>query len=142
VGLIARQLEAAGIPTTSVSAARDITLAVRPPRAAFVDFPFGHTTGHVDHPHLSKAIVESALDLLSVTEGEVVRDLGHRWPDGDAWKDSEFMPEVDESTGESRMVDDRVERHETPQYQTKADEAAAVISHGDQECLVCAGIDF
>jgi len=40
------------------------------------------------------------------------------------------------------MVDDRVERFDTPQYQTKADEAAAVISHGDQECLVCAGIDF
>jgi len=142
VGLIARQLEAAGIPTTSVSSARDITCAVRPPRAAFVDFPLGHTTGHVGHPYLTKAIIESAFDLLSVTEGEVVRDLGHQWPDGDAWKDTDFLPELNEATGKTEMVDDRVERHATPQYQTKADEAAAVISHGDQECLVCAGIDY
>ena len=38
VGLIARNAEAAGIPTLSMGSALDIMQAVNPPRAAFLDF--------------------------------------------------------------------------------------------------------
>ena len=48
VGLIARAVEAAGIPTLSMTSAWSITASVNPPRAAFVDYPLGHTTGQ---PH-------------------------------------------------------------------------------------------
>jgi len=45
VGLIARVVEESGIPTISVSSARDITELVKPPRSVFVNFPLGHETG-------------------------------------------------------------------------------------------------
>lgn len=142
VGLIARELEAAGIPTTSVATTRDITRAVRPPRAAFVDFPTGNTTGKVGQPQLTRSIVTSALDLLSITEGEVIRDLDHRWSDNDDWKDEVFRPKADKSGGGAKMIDDRVERFTTPQYQTDDDARAAIASHDGEDCLVCVGIDF
>ena len=47
----------------------------------------------------------------------------------------------DSSEQSSEYEDDRVARHDTPQYQTEADEAAAEHSHDGEECLVCAGID-
>ena len=61
VGLIARQLEAAGIPTVSLTSARDITAAANPPRAVFVDYPLGHTSGRVDDHALNRQIVTELL---------------------------------------------------------------------------------
>lgn len=111
------------------------------PRSVFVDFPHGHTTGRVEDPALTRAIVTSALDLLpDDTPGQLV-DLPHRWADDDAWKNSVFLPQ-DDGTGEKKMLDDRTVRHETPQYQLDTDADAAASSHEAQECLVCAGIDF
>lgn len=142
VGLISRALEAAGIATTSVSTTRDITAAARPPRAVFVDFPNGNTTGKVNQPELTRSILESAFAQLSVTDGEVLVDLDHVWADDDAWKDTVFRREAKTASGEVKVIDDRVERFDTPQYQTDADENVAAETHTDQDCLVCIGIDF
>jgi len=68
VGLIARQLEAAGIATVSLTSARDITASANPPRAVFVDFPLGHTAGGVGQRELNRAIVSAALNTLTQTE--------------------------------------------------------------------------
>ncbi len=141
MGLIARALEAAGIPTTSVSAARDITVAARVPRAVYVDFPHGHTTGKVGDPALSRSIVESALSLLADTEPEQLLDLPHQWAETDDWKDTVYLAQRTGS-GEKKMVDDRSPRVETPQYQLDTDADAAAASHEELDCLVCAGIDF
>ena len=43
--LIARHLEAHGIPTLCLGSAFDILEAGKPPRAAFVDYPLGHSAG-------------------------------------------------------------------------------------------------
>lgn len=127
--------------TTSLSAARDITAAARPPRAAFVDFPHGHTSGRLEDPTLSEQLVRSALALTSGTD-ETLVDLPHRWADTDAWKNEVFAPKVTEPGAEPEMVDDRQERHDSPQYQEAADAEAAEASHAGQDCLVCAGIDI
>jgi len=142
VGLISRALEAAGIATTSVSTCRDITAAARPPRAVFVDFPNGNTTGKVGQPELTRSIITSAFDLLSEAASEVLVDLDHTWAENDSWKDRVFLPEPTGSSGEMKMLDDRVERFETPQYQTVDDAAAADTSHANKDCLVCIGIDI
>jgi hypothetical protein len=42
VGLIQRVIEAAGIPTISVTLSRGISQKVKPPRAVFTGFPLGH----------------------------------------------------------------------------------------------------
>ena len=124
-----------------MSAARDITVAARVPRAVFVDFPHGHTTGRLGDPGLTVDIVRSALGLLASAEPEQVVDLGYHWADDDSWKDSVYLARVDES-GDVRMRDDRSPRVDTPQYQLDTDADAAAASHAGEECLVCAGIDF
>ena len=142
MGLIARQLEAAGIPTTSLSSARDITAAANPPRAAFVDYPLGHTSGRVAEPELNRTIVAAALGLLDeVTEAGTIVDLPHTWADTDDWKDG-VMRVTTSASGEKSTEDDRVARLDTPVYQAPSDEAAAASTHAGESCLVCAGIDY
>jgi hypothetical protein len=142
VGLVARALEAAGVVTTSVSAARDITSAARMPRAVFVDFPLGHTTGRVGEPGLSIGIVRAALELVESDDPEQLVDLPHRWDSTDDWKDVVFRPVDDPETGEERYLDERTERSASHRYQSAADESAAAESHRGLSCAVCAGIDY
>ncbi len=141
VGLIARQLEAAGIPTVSLTSARDITAAANPPRAVFLDFPLGHTSGRVGQPELNRSIVRSALEALHLTEPGQIVDLPHVWADTDDWKDGVMRVQTS-SSGETSTEDDRVARHDTPQYQAEADADAAAATHEGETCEVCAGIDY
>lgn len=141
MGLIARQLEAAGIPTVSLTSARDITAAANPPRAVFLDYPLGHTSGRVGEPELNREIVTAALDALSLSEPGVIVDLPHVWADTDDWKDGVMQVRTSPS-GETSTEDDRVARHDTPQYQSEADATAAAAAHDGEDCLVCAGIDY
>jgi len=43
--VLARVLEANGLATTSISMVREHTEKLKPPRALFVPFPFGHAFG-------------------------------------------------------------------------------------------------
>lgn len=142
MGLIARQLETAGIPTVTLTSARDITQAVNPPRAVFLDYPLGHTAGRVREPELNRAIVAAALERLETADepGTIV-DLLYHWAETDDWKDG-VMRVTTSPSGEKSTVDDRVARHDTPQYQTEDDADAAAATHRDADCLVCAGIDY
>ncbi len=98
-----------------MSSCVDITRAVRPPRAAFLDFPLGHTTGKPRDAALQRAIVLSALEaLVSTAVPGTVTPLPYRWDDEEAWKQQAM-----------RGGDLRVERYETPQYQTEEDRRRA-----------------
>ena len=139
VGLIARQAEAAGIPTLSMSSARDITAAVRPPRAAFLDWPLGHTSGRPGQPDANEAVMRATLSAFeAITAPGTIVDLNVAWADDDGWKDRVLRPRIDKRT----TNDDRVGRSPTPQYQTEADAAAAADGHAGTDCVVCAGIDY
>lgn len=46
MGLIQRIVEAAGIPTISISLSLEISRKVRPPRALYPGFPLGHPLGY------------------------------------------------------------------------------------------------
>ncbi len=61
VGLIARVVEEAGIPTLCMTSALDITQSVKPPRAVFVNFPLGHQTGRPNDPGIQRQIVRDAM---------------------------------------------------------------------------------
>jgi hypothetical protein len=143
VGLIARQLEAAGISTVSLTSARDITRAVNPPRSVFLDYPLGHTAGRPHQPGLNKEIVASALAAFDqLTEPGSMVHLPHHWADTDDWKDRVMRPNPASDGGSGEMEDDRVGRHPDPQYQSDADAQAALLTHDGESCLVCAGIDY
>ncbi len=111
-------MEAEGFPTLSMTSAWSITAAVNPPRAAFTDFPLGHTCGPPGRPALQQAIAEDALALFeTLEEPGVIADLGYSW--AEEWKEEARRP-----------VDHRTPRLGTPQYQNREDERAAVRSCG------------
>jgi hypothetical protein len=126
VGLIARNTETAGIPTLSMGSALDITKAVNPPRAAFLDFPLGHTTGEPHQPELQRDIMLQALEgFTSLTEPGAIKMLPFRWSQGDEWKETA-----------SNDGDTRTERHDTPQYQLEEDRILAE-QNNPEVCEVC-----
>jgi hypothetical protein len=80
VGLIARVVEAAGIPTLCMTSARDITQSVNPPRAVFVNFPLGHQTGKPHQPDLQRIIVRDALHAFAtIDEPGTIVELPYVW---------------------------------------------------------------
>jgi len=88
VGLIARRVEEGGIPTISVSSARDVTELVKPPRSVFVNFPLGHTTGKPFDRELQMKIIKDAFDALkSIKTPGTIIDLPYQWEESDdSWE--------------------------------------------------------
>jgi D-proline reductase (dithiol) PrdB len=80
VGLVARVVEQTGIPTVTVSTARDLSLQVRPPRTVFVNHPMGNTFGRAGDAEGQRGILNRALQMLvtCTSAGELV-DLDSKW---------------------------------------------------------------
>ena len=93
MGLIAREIEAAGVPTISMTSAWDITAAIVPPRSVFVHYPLGHTTGRPNDPDGQRAIVRAALRAgYDASRGEIV-PLPFRWSGDPGWEERAYAPE-------------------------------------------------
>jgi hypothetical protein len=73
--VLARALETQGIATTSISMVREHTEKVKPPRALWVPFPFGHAFGRAGDPALQHRVLGAALALLSAAAGPVLADF-------------------------------------------------------------------
>lgn len=81
-------MEEAGISTTSVTSALDISQLVKPPRAAFLNFPLGHQTGKLLDQELQLNIVKDCLNLLrTATEPGKIAELPYRWAEDDSWEE-------------------------------------------------------
>ena len=77
-----RAIEQRGIPTVSITVARDVTEHSKPPRAVFVPFMMGHHFGVPFHQALQRLIITEALARL--TEAQASGDihaLPLRWAD-------------------------------------------------------------
>jgi hypothetical protein len=72
--VIARVLEEGGLATTSISLVREHTEMVKPPRALFVPFPFGHPLGKPDDAAGQHAVFRAALALFDAPAGPVLVD--------------------------------------------------------------------
>lgn len=82
MGLLARVIERGGIPTVSVTGAQDVTELIRPPRAAYLDYPLGYSLGRPGEAAEQRAIVREVLELAeSELEPGSIVGLGRRWPD-------------------------------------------------------------
>jgi hypothetical protein len=127
VGLIARNIEAAGIPTIAMSSALDITRAVNPPRAVFNDFPLGHTAGKPLDRRLQREIMIETLSAFATmqTPGSI-KMMPYEWSSDHSWKHA--------GAGEG---DNRAERTEVPAYQTEDDQTAAAEGKLADECIAC-----
>jgi hypothetical protein len=95
VGLFARAIEEAGIPTVMLSAALDITVSVKPPRAVFVNFPLGHQAGKPFDPEGQTRILLDALHVLeTATMPGTLVQLPYKWDDRDpldSWEEQEML---------------------------------------------------
>jgi len=82
VGLVQRVVEAAGIPTVSITQARAISERLRPPRALFLRWPFGHALGEPENVSQQRRVLWEMLKDLRERRRErrgEVRDLALRW---------------------------------------------------------------
>lgn len=123
VCLIARHLEAAGIPTFCMGSALDILQAGHPPRGAFVDFPLGHTVGPPFEPEQQYQIVRDGFQAFeSIETAGEIRTIDTAWPAGDDWK----VKAADGDGGDTRAPRDM-----TPRYQTDEDRQLAEANIGD-----------
>lgn len=80
MGLIARAIERAGIPTVSISITRDLTESVGVPRAVFVKWPLGHPLGERDNTLQQRTMIFDALKLLATASAPgIIEEPGYRW---------------------------------------------------------------
>jgi D-proline reductase (dithiol) PrdB len=79
VGLIQRAIEAGGIPTVSISILRDVTVKVRPPRALFLRWPFGHPLGEPGNLAQQFTVLYEAFQFLYTAKPGELRELPYRW---------------------------------------------------------------
>jgi D-proline reductase (dithiol) PrdB len=108
VGLIAREIEAAGVPTLAMTSAWDITAAVGTPRAAYVHHPLGHQTGAPGDRAGQRAIVRAALEAALGCQhlGQIV-PLPFHWTADPGWEERAYTPEHTASGPDGKPVRDR-----------------------------------
>jgi D-proline reductase (dithiol) PrdB len=94
VSLVARHLEASGIPTVVFGCARDIVEHCGVPRFVFSDFPLGTPCGKPFDPAMQRAIVAAGLGLLehATTPGTTL-ETPYEWSPDHSWKDRVFSTE-------------------------------------------------
>ena len=140
MGLIARSIEEAGIPTLTLTSALSITRSVNPPRAAFLDYPLGRTAGPPHAPAVQRRILLDALTgFETITEPGGFIELDHAWSGNDDWKEAVMRPQGARAGSEKpeAFEDDRTARLEVPQYQTEEDRRIAEAHGGASGCPTC-----
>jgi hypothetical protein len=87
VGLIQREIESRGLVTVSISIVREYSEKIKPPRALFLRWPFGHPLGEPGNQEQQAAVLGKALRALREIErpGTII-DVG--WP----WRRHRYPP--------------------------------------------------
>jgi len=77
-----------------MTSAYDITQAVNPPRAVFLNYPLGHQTGKPDDPEGQRAILRDALGALeTISKPGTIVDLPYVWDANDRrWERTDYTP--------------------------------------------------
>ena len=87
MSLVARHLEADGIPTVIMGCAKDIVEYCGVPRFLFSDFPLGNSAGRPHDPDSQALTLELTLRVLeSAPAARTTVQSPLRWSDDAAWK--------------------------------------------------------
>ena len=75
-----------------MTSARDITAAVKPPRAVFLNFPLGHQAGKPNQPALQRSILLDALRAFeTISAPGTIVDLPYVWDEKDrSWEQRDY----------------------------------------------------
>jgi hypothetical protein len=108
VSLVARHLEAHGIPTVIFGCARDIVEHCGVPRFVFTDFPLGNPTGRPFDPSSQRHVLEIGLALLETATGpRTTVQTPYEWSADTSWKDrvlTKAQPFLDEAAREKWLA--------------------------------------
>jgi D-proline reductase (dithiol) PrdB len=87
--LMARGLEARGIPCVYLSVLREMAEAFRPARPVFLDFPLGATVGRPNDPELQRAILHETFAAAERLPADgTIHELPFQWSGDDrSWED-------------------------------------------------------
>ena len=87
MSLVARHLEASGIPTVIMGCAKDIVEHCGVPRFVFSDFPLGNSAGKPHDVESQTSTLELALRVLeSAPAPRTTVQSPQRWSDDGSWK--------------------------------------------------------
>jgi hypothetical protein len=115
VGLVARHLEAHGIPTVMFGCARDIVERCGVPRFVWSDFPLGSPCGRPYDLDTQRVVVGMGLDLLdAATAPAPTAVTPYEWSADHSWKMRVFTPEqpfLDPETTERWLARKAAYRH-------------------------------
>lgn len=102
MSLVARHLEANGIPTVTFGTARDIVELCGVARYVFVDFPLGNPCGRPFDTTMQHSIIELGLGLLETATGpRLTVQAPVVWSDDERWKELIFSDEQPFLEGEA-----------------------------------------
>jgi D-proline reductase (dithiol) PrdB len=102
VSLVARHLEANGIPTVVFGSARDIVEYAGVPRFAFTNFPLGNPCGRPFDPVMQREIVEMGLRLFETAQAPAPTVVTpYVWSQDESWKRLIFTKEQPFLEGEA-----------------------------------------
>ena len=97
--------------------AYDILATCKPPRAVFLDYPLGNTSGRPFAPDEQYAITRSAVEALNgIREPGTILPLNRVWSEDETWKAKAAVAD----TGDLRQPRDLA-----PRYQFEDDRVAA-----------------
>ncbi|HEY6804000.1 MAG TPA: glycine/sarcosine/betaine reductase selenoprotein B family protein [Pyrinomonadaceae bacterium] len=75
IGLVARAIEAAGIPTMTLAVLKDVIDSVRPPRVALYNGELGSVAGKPNFPEHQRRILDESLRLIEPMDQPGTRKL-------------------------------------------------------------------
>ena len=75
IGLLARALELAGVPTMTLAVVKDVVESVRPPRVALYNGQLGSVSGLPNFPEHQRRILDEALRLIEPMDQAGIRNL-------------------------------------------------------------------
>jgi D-proline reductase (dithiol) PrdB len=102
VSLVARHLEANGIPTVVYGSARDIVEYAGVARFVFTDFPLGNPCGRSFDPASQREVLEAGFRLLeSATQPRTMVQTPLVWSEDSSWKQKIFSKEQPFLEGEA-----------------------------------------
>lgn len=91
--MLARAVEAAGIPTAIVTMMPDIAERYHLPRIVGVEFPFGHPFGQPHDPDTQRQMARAALELYGREDLPARIDVPIEWPVDVAAAIEQWRPE-------------------------------------------------
>ena len=111
MSLVARYLEANGLPTVIIGSALDIVEHCGVPRFVFTDLPLGNPVGHPWDRDMQREVVRLALTTLATAKGPrtTVRSPV-RWKDDPGWRERYSRVDLAEREKLLQLGDQRRQR--------------------------------